>query len=97
MHKDLFFTFMALEKAYVRVPMDLLYWCIRRGGDSEKLVRLVEASLHGASTVVRTTYGRTDEFSIKVGLYYAGIRAKPNPVYRSTRCDQRIVQIQAAM
>ena len=32
-------------------------------------MRLVEATYHGASTVVRTTHGRTDEFPIKVGLH----------------------------
>ena len=54
-HKDLFFTFVDLEKAYDRVPMDLVYWCLRRRGVPEKLVRLVEATYHGASTIVRTT------------------------------------------
>ena len=34
-----------------------------------KLVRLVEATYHGASTVVRTMHGRTDEVPIKVGLH----------------------------
>ena len=38
-------------------------------GVPEKLVRLVEATYHGASTVVRTTYGRTVGFPIKVGLH----------------------------
>ena len=33
-----------------------------------KLVRLVEATYHGAS-IVRTTHGRADEFPIKVGLH----------------------------
>ena len=32
-------------------------------------MRLVEATYHGASTVVRTTHGRTVEFPIKVGLH----------------------------
>ena len=32
-------------------------------------MRLVEATYHGASTVVRTTHGRTDAFPIKVGLH----------------------------
>ena len=32
-------------------------------------MELVEATYHGASTVVRTTHGRTDEFPIKVGLH----------------------------
>ena len=61
-HKD-------LEKAYDRVPRDLVYWCLRGRVVPEKLVRLVEATYHGASTVVRTTHGRTDEFPIKVGLH----------------------------
>ena len=47
-HKDLFLTFVDLEKAYDRVPMDLVYWCLRRRGAPEKLVRLVEATYHGA-------------------------------------------------
>ena len=41
---------------------------MRRKGVPEKLMRLVEATYHGASTVVRTTHGRTDEFPIKVSL-----------------------------
>ena len=32
-------------------------------------MRLVEATHHGVSTVVRTKHGRTDEFPIKVGLH----------------------------
>ena len=67
-HRDLFLTFVDLEKAYDRVPRDLVYWCLRRRGVPEKLVRLVEATYHGASTV-RTTLGRTEEFPIKVGLH----------------------------
>ena len=65
----MFFTFVDFEKAYDLVPRDLGYWCLRRTGVPDKLVRLVEATYHGASTVVRTTRGRTDEFPINVGLH----------------------------
>ena len=44
--------------------MDLVYWCLGRRRVPEKLVKLVEAS-----TVMRITHGRTDEFPIKVGLH----------------------------
>ena len=69
MHKDVCLTFVDLEKAYDRAPRDLVYWYLRRRGVPEKLVRLVEATYHGSSTVVRTMHGRTDEFPIKVGLH----------------------------
>ena len=68
-HTDLFLTFVDLENAYDRVPRDLVYWCLRSRGVPEKLVRLVEATYHGTSKVVRTMHGRTDEFPIKVGLH----------------------------
>ena len=66
--KDLFFNFVDLVKTSDGVPMDLVYWCLRRRRVPEKLVRLVEATYHGASTVVRTMHGKTDKFPIRVGL-----------------------------
>ena len=68
-HRDLFFTFVDLEKGYDKVPRDLVHGCLRRRGVLQKLVRLVEATYRGASIVVRTTHGKTDEFPKKVGLH----------------------------
>ena len=60
-HKDLFFTFIDLEKAYDRVPRDLVYRCLSEAS---------EASRNNISwSIKRTTHGRTDEFPIKVGLH----------------------------
>ena len=67
--KDLYFTFVDLEKAYDRVPRDLVYWCLRKKGIPEKLVRLVMATYQKAKTVVRTCYGQTEKFPIEVGLH----------------------------
>lgn len=46
-------------------------WCTGASGkgDPRKLVKVVEAIDHGATNAVRTKYGRTDKFSIKVGLH----------------------------
>jgi len=68
-NKDLFFTFVDLEKAYDRIPRELVYWCLRKKFIPDELVRLVRATYHGARTVVRTKYGKTDEFMINVGLH----------------------------
>ena len=63
--KDLFFNFVDLVKTYDRVARDLVS---EKERVPEKLVRLVEATYHGASTVVRTMHGKTDKFPIRVGL-----------------------------
>ena len=67
--KDLFFTFVDLEKAYDRVPREVVYWCLRKRGVPERLIRLVQATYMNSSTVVRTVHGPTDPFSIRVGLH----------------------------
>ena len=87
--KDQFFTFVDLEKAYDGVSRDLVYWCMRKRGFPEKLVRLVETTYHRVRTVVRTA--RTDGSSQRWPTQ--GSRTKPIPVYRSTRCHQRRVHM----
>ena len=42
--------FVDLEKAYDRVPREVLYWCLRRKGVTEKLVRLVTETYRDAKT-----------------------------------------------
>ena len=67
--KDLYFTFVDPEKAYDRVPRDLVFWCLRKRGIPEKLIELVKATYEGAKTTVRTAVGNTLPFEIKVGLH----------------------------
>ena len=37
-------AFLDLEKAYDRIPRELVYWCMRKTGIPEKLVRIVNAT-----------------------------------------------------
>ena len=67
--KDLYFAFVDLEKAYDRIPRELVYWCLRKRGVPERTVRLVQATYKNASTVVRTSQGQTKPFHIRVGLH----------------------------
>ena len=69
MQKDLFFAFVDLEKAYDRVPREIVYWCLRKRNVPEWLIMLVEAAYTNSRTVVRTAQGQTDPFDIKVGLH----------------------------
>ncbi|XP_063595374.1 uncharacterized protein LOC134772337 [Penaeus indicus] len=62
-----------LVSAYDRVSRDLVYWCLRQQKVPEKLIRMVETTYRGARTTVRTKYGRTDEFTIGVGLHQGSV------------------------
>ena len=67
--KDLSFTFVDLEKAYDRVARELMYWCLRKRGVPEAMVRLVMATYKEVKTRVRTPIGNTEPFEIGDGLH----------------------------
>ena len=64
-----YWTFVDLEKAFDRVPTEVLYWSLRRKGISEKLVRVIRSMYDGAMTTVRSGQGKTSAFEIKVGVH----------------------------
>ena len=60
---------MDLEKAYDRIPSELVYWCLRKRNVPEKLVKLVKATYDKARTEMSAPYRKTEEFNIDVGLH----------------------------
>ena len=67
--KDLLFAFVDLEKAYDRIPREVVYWCLRKRRVPERLISLVKATYANSRTVVRTAQGQTEAFNIQVGLH----------------------------
>ena len=57
--KKLYFGFVDLEKAFDRVPREVIRWAMRRLGVAEWLVSAVMSMYTGAKTVVRTVYGNS--------------------------------------
>ena len=86
-----YWTFVDLEKAFDRVPREVLYWSLRRRRISEKLVRVIRSIglYDGAVTKVRSGRGKTLAFEIKVGGT-PGILSQPIAVYYCHGCRQRI-------
>jgi len=56
-----------LEKAFDRVLREVLSWAMCKLGVKEWLVSAVMFMYTGAKTVVRTVYGNSHGFKIKVG------------------------------
>ena len=68
-NRKVYMGFVDLEKAYDRVPRKVVYWCLRKRGVPEKLVRIVKMMYEGATTSVQTKYGKTERFPVEVGLH----------------------------
>ena len=68
-NEKLYCAFVDLEKAYDRVPREIVYWCLRKKGVPERLIQIIRNTYEGSKTMVRTTCGNTEEFEVHVGLH----------------------------
>ena len=68
-NKDLQMVFVDLEKAFDRIPRDLIWWCLRKKGMPEEYVKIVQDMHRSSKTQVDTQQGETEYFPIEVGLH----------------------------
>ncbi|XP_065321380.1 uncharacterized protein LOC135928844 [Gordionus sp. m RMFG-2023] len=73
MEKKLYYAFVDLEKAFDRVPREVTRWVVIKSGVEEWLVIAVMAMYVGAQTPVRTYYGDSESFEVKVGLHQGSL------------------------
>ena len=71
--KDLFFAFVDLEKAFDRVPREVVRWALRQLGVEEWLVRTVMVMYGKARTIVRSNGGDSEEFEVGVGVHQGSV------------------------
>jgi len=67
--KKLYFGLVDLEKAFDRVPREVIRWAMHKLGVEEWLVLAVMSMYTGAKTVVITVYGNSSGFEVKVGMH----------------------------
>ena len=73
MLKEKLVCFVDLEKAFDRVPRNVLEWAMSQKGIPEVLVRSVMSLYEGAETKVRVDSELSEEFEVKVGMHQGSV------------------------
>ena len=72
-NKPLYMAFIDLEKAFDRVPRDVIWWAMRKLGIDEWLVRLVQSMYKDVRSRVRVGDGYSEEFGVGVGVHQGSV------------------------
>ena len=67
--KDLHMVFIDLEKAYDKIPRNVMWWALEKHKVPTKYVALIKDMYNKVVTSVRTNDGDTSDFSINIGLH----------------------------
>ena len=67
--KELYAVFVDLEKAYDRVPRELIWYSLRRKGVPEAYINIIRDMYAGCKTSVMTSAGMTKGIEIEVGIH----------------------------
>ena len=72
-NKPPYMAFVDLEKAFNRVPRDVIWWAMRKLGIDEWLVRLVQSMYKDVRSRVRVGDGYSEEFGVGVGVHQGSV------------------------
>ena len=71
--KKLYMCFVDMEKAFDRVPTEVMEWDMRKKGLSEVVVWAIMSLNDGAKTRVRVGSAYSEEFEVKVGVHQGSV------------------------
>ena len=66
--KVLWMAFVDLEKAFDRVPREVVWWALRKVGVEEWLIKVIKSMYVGVTTAVRMKGEESKEFEVKMGV-----------------------------
>ena len=71
--RDLFMVFVDLEKAFDRVPREMIWWSLRRKGVLEREIKAIMEMHTNIETSIKVEYTRSESFDVKVGVHQESI------------------------
>ena len=72
-NKELWMAFVDLEKAFDRVPMEVVWWALRYLGVDEWIVSVIKAMYEDATTKVRLNGRESNASSVRVGVHHGSV------------------------
>src|SRR6267154_6097681 len=66
-------AFVDLEKAFDRVPRDMVWWALRHVGVEECIVNLIKSMYEGVTTSVKINGEESEGFEVKVGVHQRSV------------------------
>jgi hypothetical protein len=71
--RDLWMAFVDLEKAFDRVPRQVVWWALRSLGVDEWIVSVIQAMYEDATTAVKLNGRESKGFKVKVGVHQGSV------------------------
>ena len=66
-------AFVDLEKAFGRVPREVLWWALREVGVEEHTINVIKAMYVGATTSVKVNGNKSTAFKLKVRVHQGSV------------------------
>ena len=74
-------AFIDLEKAFDRVPREVIWWALRESGVEEGMISVIKSMYDGATTAVKIGASESKKFPVRVGVRTPGFSLEPPPIH----------------